>query len=90
VLACVHERRIDTLVVQEGFAAAGERCPQCGWLSDATGSQCPADGTPATPVDNVVEAAVAATFAQDGRVRFLPPTDERLEQRGSIAALLRF
>jgi peptide chain release factor subunit 1 len=90
VLACVHERRVDTLVVQEGFTAAGERCPQCGWLSDGTGSQCPADGTPATPVDNVVEAAVAATFAQDGRVRFLPPTDERLEQRGSIAALLRF
>jgi hypothetical protein len=86
----VHERRIDTLLVQEGFAAAGARCPSCGWLDVTTGSQCPADGTQTTPVPNVVEAAVAATFAQDGRVRFISATDQRLEQRGSIAALLRF
>jgi peptide chain release factor subunit 1 len=90
VLGAVHERRVDTLVVQEGFAAEGERCPRCGWLGDSVGSQCPADGTQTAPVDNVVEAAVAATFAQDGRVRFLPADDARIEQRGSIAALLRF
>jgi peptide subunit release factor 1 (eRF1) len=90
VLAAVHERRVDTLLVQEGFAAAGSRCPQCGWLGVSAGAQCPADGTRTAPVENVVEEAVAATFAQDARVRFLPLDDPRLEQRGSIAAVLRF
>jgi peptide chain release factor subunit 1 len=90
VLPAVHERRIDTLLVQEGLAAAGTRCPQCGWLGATAGGPCPADGTQTTPIDNVVEAAVAATFAQDGRVRFIGPTDERLEQLGGIAAALRF
>jgi peptide subunit release factor 1 (eRF1) len=90
VLLAVHERRIDTLVVQEGFAAKGTRCPQCGWLGVSAGAQCPADGTITETVDNIVEAAVARTIAQDARVRFLPVTETRIEQRGSIAALLRF
>jgi peptide subunit release factor 1 (eRF1) len=90
VLSAVHERRIDTLVVQDGFSAKGTRCPQCGWLGVSAGAQCPADGTMTEPLDNVVEAAVAGAFAQDARVRYLPVTDVDLEQKGSIAALLRF
>lgn len=90
VLGAVHERRVDTLLVDEGFSAAGVRCPQCGWLGLTAGAQCPADGSPTDPVDNVVEAAMAATFAQDGRVHSIPLADTRLEERGSIAALLRF
>jgi peptide subunit release factor 1 (eRF1) len=90
VLSAVHERRIDTLVVQDGFSAKGTRCPQCGWLGVSAGAQCPADGTITQPLDNVVEAAVAGAFAQDARVRYLPATDVDLEQKGSIAALLRF
>jgi peptide subunit release factor 1 (eRF1) len=90
VLSAVHERRIDTLVVQDGFAAKGTRCPQCGRLGVSAGGQCPADGTMTEPVDNVVEAAVAATFAQDARVRYLPVNDTWIEQHGSIAAALRF
>jgi peptide chain release factor subunit 1 len=90
VLAAVHERRVDTLVVQEGFTAKGTRCPQCGWLGVSAGGQCPADGTMTDAVDNVVEVAVARALAQDARVRHLPATDAGLEQQGSIAALLRF
>jgi peptide subunit release factor 1 (eRF1) len=90
VLPAVHERRVDTLVVQDGFAAKGTRCPQCGWLGVSAGGQCPADGTMTEVVDNVVEVAVARAFAQDARVRYLPIADLDLEQKGSIAALLRF
>jgi hypothetical protein len=90
VLRAVVERRIDTLVVQEGFAAKGTRCPQCGWLGVSAGAQCPADGTMTEPVGNVVEAAVASALGQDAHVRYLPVTDVDLEQKGSIAALLRF
>jgi peptide chain release factor subunit 1 len=90
VLLAVHERRVDTLIVQDDFAAKGTRCPQCGWLGVSAGGQCPADGTMTEPVDDVIDVAVARAFGQDARVRFLPITDVQLEQHGSIVALLRF
>jgi peptide subunit release factor 1 (eRF1) len=90
VLLAVHERRIDTLVVQEGFTAKGTRCPQCGWMGVSAGGACPADGTTTEMVDNIVETAVGRAFGQDARVRYLPADDAWLEQKGSIAALLRF
>lgn len=91
VLTAAHERRIDTLVVEEGFTAKGVRCPQCGWLGVSAGGQCPADGTMTEMVDNVVEAAVGRAFGQDARVRYLPLGDDG-EHRvpESIAAVLRF
>jgi peptide subunit release factor 1 (eRF1) len=90
VLRAIHERRVETLVVQEGFSARGTRCPQCGWLGVSAGAQCPADGTITEAVDNVVDVAVAEAFGQDARVRYLPLTATELETKGSIAALLRF
>lgn len=90
VLTAVHERRIDTLVIQEGFTAKGTRCPQCGWLGVSAGGQCPADGTMTDVVANIVETAVGRAFGQDARVRYLAADDETIEMKGSIAALLRF
>jgi peptide chain release factor subunit 1 len=90
VLRAVHERRVDTLVVQESFTAKGTRCPQCGWLGVSAGAGCPADGTMTEPVDNIVEVAVARALAQDASVRYLPVNHPDIEARGSIAALLRF
>src|SRR3954468_4733227 len=90
VLPAVHERRVDTLVVQEGFTAKGVCCPQCGWLGVSAGGQCPADGTMTDVIENIVEKAVARAFGQDARVRYLPVVDSDIERKGSIAALLRF
>jgi peptide chain release factor subunit 1 len=90
VLTAAHERRIDTLVIEEGFTAKGVRCPQCGWLGVSAGGQCPADGTMTEMVDNVVEAAVGRAFGQDARVRYLPAGDAIRKVKGSIAAVLRF
>jgi len=90
VLLAVHERRIDTLVVQEGFTAKGVCCPQCGWLGVSAGGQCPADGTMTDVVENIVEMAVGRALGQDAGVRYLPVVDTDIESKGSIAALLRF
>ena len=90
VLPAVHERRIDTLVVQEGFTAKGVCCPQCGWLGVSAGGQCPADGTMTDVVENIVEMAVGRALGQDAGVRYLPVVDTDIESKGSIAALLRF
>jgi peptide chain release factor subunit 1 len=90
VLLAAHERRLDTLIVQEGFTAKGTRCPQCGWLGVSAGGQCPADGTMTEVLDNVVEVAVARALAQDARVRYFPLNHPQVEAMGSIAATLRF
>jgi peptide chain release factor subunit 1 len=90
VLTAVHERRIDTLVIQEGFTAKGTRCPQCGWMGVSASGQCPADGTMTDVVDNIVETAVGRAFGQDARVRYLAIDNEAIEMKGSIVALLRF
>jgi hypothetical protein len=89
VLLALHERRVETLLVEAGFTAAGVRCPQCGWMGITTRPQCPADGTMTEAVDNIVDVAIECAFAQDARVHVHQP-DERLERHGSIAALLRF
>jgi peptide chain release factor subunit 1 len=89
VLAATHERRIETLVVQEGLTAKGTRCPQCGWMGVSAGGQCPADGTMTEVVDNIVEAAVGRAFGQDARVRYLP-AETGIHRHDSIAALLRY
>lgn len=90
VLTAVHERRIDTLIIEEGLTAKGVRCPQCGWLGVSAGGQCPADGTMTEMVDNVIEVAVGRAFGQDARVRYLPAGDPVRKVQGSIAAVLRF
>ncbi|WCB92778.1 hypothetical protein DSM104299_01477 [Baekduia alba] len=90
VLPTVHERRVDTLAVEEGFTAKGTRCPQCGWMGVSAGGPCPADGTMTEVVDNIVELAVGRALGQDAQVRYFPPAESALEQKGSIAAVLRF
>lgn len=90
VLLAVHERRIDTLAVQDGLAAKGTRCPRCGRLGVSAGAMCPGDGAVTEAVDDVVSDAVSATLAQKARVRWLPADDPFLAQHGGVAALLRF
>jgi hypothetical protein len=40
--------------------------------------------------DNIIDVVVACTLGQDARVRYRPADDEKIEQLGSIAAVLRF
>src|SRR3954468_9015321 len=44
-LDALNERRVETLLLQEGFSTAGCTCPQCGSVYAVTGGNCPADGT---------------------------------------------
>lgn len=88
VLEAVHERRVETLLVHEGFTAAGHRCPRCGRLSVDISGACPVDGAVTEPVGDVVEAAIEDSWTQDAGVRVLQDPD--LEHHGHIAAVLRF
>jgi peptide subunit release factor 1 (eRF1) len=89
VLAVVHEQRVETLLVEAGFAAPGVRCPTCGWLGADEAAGCPADGSATERVDDIVEAAVERALTQAADVRVLRDRAE-LASHGRIAAVLRF
>jgi peptide chain release factor subunit 1 len=89
VLAAVHEQRVEALLVDQGFRAAGVVCPQCGWLGGEGISECQADGTPVEPRDDIVEVVIERAITQSAAVHVLRDRPE-LASHGHVAALLRF
>jgi peptide chain release factor subunit 1 len=89
VLAATHEQRIETLLVDQGYSAAGVVCPQCGWLGGKGFSECQADGTPVERRDDIVEAVIERVITQSAEVHVLRDRPE-LASHGHIAAILRF
>jgi peptide subunit release factor 1 (eRF1) len=87
-LTALNEQRVEVLLIQEGFDAAGVCCPQCGWLGVRV-SRCPADETDTVKRPDITDLAVRRAITQSAEV-VLVRDDDRLEPRGSIAALLRF
>jgi peptide chain release factor subunit 1 len=91
VLRALNERRVETLVMDERFDAAGTCCPACGWLGPAGESTCPVDGTELDSLDDLTEDAVDLTIQQSAEILAVRRRRDELEQRaGGIAALLRF
>jgi peptide chain release factor subunit 1 len=92
VLAALNERRVETLLIEPGYEAAGCTCPQCGWVGPIDGGACPADGTPVDCRSNVTESAVELALVQNADVFVLRDEDHQreLQSHGQIAAVLRF
>jgi len=89
VLIAVHEQRVETLLVDFGYATPGVVCPQCGWLGGKGFSECQADGTPVERRDDIVEAVIERAITQSADVTVLRDRPE-LASHGHIAAGLRF
>jgi peptide chain release factor subunit 1 len=88
-LTALNEQRVEILLLQENFDAAGVCCPQCGWLGPSGITACPADGTATVGRDDITDLAVRRAITQSAQVVRVRD-DERLEPMGSIAAVLRF
>lgn len=88
-LTALNEQRVEVLLLQDNFDAAGVCCPQCGWLGPSGVGSCPADGTETVERDDVTDLAVRRAITQSAQV-VVVRDDERLEPLGSIAAVLRF
>jgi peptide chain release factor subunit 1 len=88
-LNALNEQRVEILLLQDNFDAAGVCCPQCGWLGPSGVDSCPADGTPTIARDDVTDLAVRRAIRQSAQVVRVSD-DDRLEPIGSIAAVLRF
>jgi peptide chain release factor subunit 1 len=91
-LDALNERRVETLLLTDGFVATGCSCPQCGSVYSVNGGTCPADGTDLDCRDNVVENAMHLALEQSAGVIVIRDEDNarELESHGGIAAVLRF
>jgi len=91
VLRALNERRVETLVAEERFAAEGTCCPVCGWIGPAGERACPVDGTELEALDDLTEAAIELTIQQSAEILAVRRRrDELIERADGIAALLRF
>ncbi len=88
VLGTINERRVETLLVAEGFAAPGMACARCDWLT-VSGLSCPVDGEPLEPEEDVIARAAHAALAQSAEVVVVRHNAD-LGPLGSVAAVLRF
>jgi peptide subunit release factor 1 (eRF1) len=87
-LAALVERRVDLLLVSDGYATEGWRCRSCRYLGPL-GRRCPVCAKPMDLVDDVVEEAVEEALANKGRVQIVRENAD-LDVLGRIGALLRF
>lgn len=89
VLAALVERRVDTLLVSDGYEAPGWRCPGCSYVA-VRGPACPVcPSATMGKVDDVVEEAVEDALGQSCRVEIVVG-DADLDVMGRVGALLRF
>jgi peptide chain release factor subunit 1 len=90
VLGALNERRVETLLLVDGFSAPGTVCPSCGWLGPEGPQRCPVDETPVERRNDVVEPAIELALRQSAEVLPIRRQDGELRERGGIAAVLRF
>lgn len=86
VLEALYERRVEILLIEEGLAAAGVRCPRCGWLGGEGVARCPADETEVERLDDVLEPAVELAVTQSAAV--IRP--RHFDDLDGIGAVLRY
>ncbi len=88
VLSALVERRVDTLLVSDGYESPGWRCEGCRHIT-VRGPSCPVCSASMHRVDDVVEEAVEDALGQSCRVEVVVDNAD-LDVLGRIGALLRF
>jgi peptide chain release factor subunit 1 len=88
VLAALAQRRVEQLLVSDGYSAPGWSCAGCDLLA-SVGPRCKACGGLMQELEDVVEEAVDRVLAQRARVEVCRGNAD-LDVLGRIGALLRF
>ena len=88
VLEALVARRVDVLIVSEGYESPGGRCRACDFVG-VRGRRCPVCAADMDQVDDVVEEAVEEALSQSCRVETCSGNAD-LDVLGRIGALLRF
>ncbi|HET9442338.1 MAG TPA: host attachment protein [Acidimicrobiales bacterium] len=87
-LAALSERRVDTLVVSEGYEAQGWRCTACRQMA-VKGRRCSVCGGDMDLIEDIVEEAVEDALLHSCQVEMCVDNAD-LDVAGRIGALLRF
>ena len=88
-LNAIHEGRVQTLLIRDGFRAPGGQCTSCGYLSAGTIDVCPYCGGEVEQIPDAVELAVRRVMQTGGEVEVLP-SDQDVGEFDQIGALLRY
>jgi hypothetical protein len=88
VLAMLADRRVEQLLVSQGFSAPGWLCGSCEVLADV-GRSCSRCGAEMSPVDDLVEEVVEHALSQACRVQVCVDNAD-LDCVGRIGAFLRY
>jgi peptide subunit release factor 1 (eRF1) len=88
-LSAVHQGRVLTLLVSEGFRAPGRRCQSCGFVTSKKLQACPFCGGKFEPISDAVELVVRKVMQSGGDVEVLHDK-LALQDHGHIGALLRY
>jgi len=87
-LRAVHEGRVQTLVVCEGYRAPGYKCQGCGYVTASNGSNCPFCGKSLAHIRDAVEMAVRKVMQDGGEVEIVYENPQMEEVR--IGGVLRY
>ncbi|OGO28056.1 MAG: hypothetical protein A2Z16_04160 [Chloroflexi bacterium RBG_16_54_18] len=88
-LHAVHQGRVQTLLISDGFRAPGRRCKGCGYITSKKFQVCPFCGGKFEPIPDAVELAVRKVMQSGGDVEVLHDA-QALREQGDIGALLRY
>jgi peptide chain release factor subunit 1 len=88
-LAALQEHRVSVLLISAGYEVSGYRCQNCRYLMLVKREECPLCGGPVEQVEDLVETMTHRALEQDVEVEIVRG-DERLDEVGSIGALLRY
>jgi len=85
----IHEGRVQTLLISDGFQAEGFRCLGCGYITAQEIGQCNFCGNKFEMIPDAVESAVRKVLQDGGEVEVLH-NNSILKEHGDIGALLRY
>ena len=87
-LSAVHDGRVQTLVVREGYRAHGFQCQGCGYITTQELVTCPFCGKSFAQITDAVEMAVRKVMQDNGDVEIVYG-NPKLEEIG-IGGVLRY
>lgn len=88
VLQAVSDRRVQTLIISDGYRTHGYTQPESGYVV-ANLAKSPLSDSELTPVADVIDTAVNLTIAQSGHIEVIAD-NQKLNEAGHIGALLRY
>ncbi len=88
-LSAIHDGRVQELVIQDGYRAAGYQCQGCGYITSIEMPACPFCGEKFEHISDVVELAVHRVMKAGGEVEVLQH-QHAVDGFKHIGALLRY